>query len=343
MRSTRSPQQRPHGPHLHRVVRLAMACTLMVVGSLALAIAGSGTASAASYRYWSYWLGIDGDWRYSSWGPASLTPDDGSVEGWRFGVGEGTSGAGLTPRNAPDFDRICAGTPASEGTKRVAIIIDPGLAEHAPPGESPAGAWAMCVTAPLAATGSDILRAAASVRTQQGMVCGLAGYPASECAVIVDQAQPVTTPRPSTTPSRTQTPRPTPTSRPAPTSRPTAASSPTSPPAPVTSPAVVATSPSAADTPSTPNDPTGRADTSSPDSSVPPPSRLATRDAPDAGEIDSQVPTSTISATPSPDLTIVSTTVTDPSDGPGPTMALIGVAAIAVLAVLAVLRRRSTR
>lgn len=318
-----------------------------VAGAL-LAVASVATASpssAATYRYWSYWLASGSGWTYSSWGPASLTPADGSVEGWRFGMGEGTSGAGLSPRSAPDFDRICAGTPASEGTKRVAIIIDPGLADHAPDGEFPAGAWAMCVTAPPKATGFDILREAASVRTQQGMVCGLAGYPARECAVIVDTPSTAPSPTPTASPSPTkESSRPTP--RPTSNSPSTTASTETSSgatPAASSEASASAAQPNPTEEPATDTDAllTPSTTTAPGRSDVRPTPASESRSISNTPGTAAALPAPTV--TPSPDLTIVSATVADPNSGPGPAMAIIGIGAIAVIGALALLRRRSTR
>lgn len=329
---------------MRRLLRLLAPAT---AAGLLLAVAWTPQdAQAASYRYWSYWLGADSTWTYAAWGPASVRPEDGSVQGWRFGVGEGTAGAGLTPRSAPDFDRICAETPAAEGSKRVAIVIDPGLAEHAPAGETPAGAWAMCVTAPVTASGFDILREAASVRTQQGMVCGLAGYPARECAVIVDAPRPTpvtTTPQPESTPTPTPSTGPSASSRPAPTG----SSASTSPPSPLAPPDSTNQGPQTDDrsgtTASTPLDSdssAGNVVAGDAPYSTPPESTGGSRP---SRSSPSGAPSPITSTSPSPDVTIVSATVTDPSAGPGPTMAIIGAVAIVMIAALALLRRRSTR
>ncbi len=332
----------------------ALAGALVVSGALSFAPA----ADAASYRYWSYWLGGDSGWSYSSWGPASLRPADGSVEGWRFGVGQGTGGAGLAPRSAADFDQVCGGTQPAPDTKRVAIIIDSGLAEHAPPGESPRGTWAMCVTAPPSATGFDILRAAASVRTQSGMVCGLAGYPASECAVVV--SPPTPSPAPSPAPSRDPSPtrQPTPVAEPTSqsTPRPQSSTQPNRPNRPAQSPAAGVSSdresPSVSQVESS-----VPADEQSPDQSRSAESGGREGDSSSIGSAtgsEDQAPSPDSAAgsnpvaggqltNPDPQITIVSAPVTDTTSGPGPTAAVIGAIAIALLAAVAYLRRRTTR
>ena len=181
---------------------------LLAAGALAL-VAGAGLpapAQAATYRYWSYWVGDSGDWAFSNIGPASRIPADGAVEGWRFA--EAGLAGGPAPAVAPTFDDVCGDTePPAEG-KRVAVIVDPGSADEAPDGESPPGAWAMCVTAGADATGYAVLRAAAEVRLDRGLVCGIGGYPAAECAVVVREAEDDATPAPTPRPTETPTDRP---------------------------------------------------------------------------------------------------------------------------------------
>ncbi|MFM7211093.1 MAG: SCO2322 family protein, partial [Actinomycetota bacterium] len=83
-------------------------------------------AASEYYRYWSYWVIADGGWVMADTGPSDQTPADGTVEGWRFSV-NGISSTDL-PRYSPDFATVCADTPAQDGRKRVALIVDPGEA-----------------------------------------------------------------------------------------------------------------------------------------------------------------------------------------------------------------------
>lgn len=333
-----------------RVTALSAIVSALLISAAAWS---SPSAHAASYRYWSYWLGSEAGWSYSSWGPASVRPTDGSVEGWRFGVGVGTNGAGLMPRNAPDFDQVCVDTPAQPNSKRVAIIIDPGVIDHAPDGESPRGAWAMCVTAPPAATGFDILKAAASVRTQSGMVCGLAGYPARECAVIVDDPRTPAVAPPTNTPSTPSTPRPQ--RQPRPDRQPEATpADPTSQQRPdAGSPAQADSSTDnelAIDEESVPNDSdglsterTGDHEGKESDDGL---GGSANSSQVEANPADNAVGSSTPStltgntmAASGTQVEIVAAAVTDPATGPGPTAAIVGLATISVLAAIAYVRR----
>ena len=182
-------------------VAVALAGTLVALSSALAAPA----AHAASYRYWSYWTAAGGAWEFSAVGAGSRVPDDGDVEGWRFA----TSGVvgDQAPRTPPAFGDICAGPDPAPDAKRVALVVDPGAAADAPPGESPPGAWATCVEVPLEASGYDVLRAAAQVRTDRGLICAINDFPARECAVAVadpgpaaDAAQASDAPRASDAP-----------------------------------------------------------------------------------------------------------------------------------------------
>lgn len=163
----------------------------VAVASTLVALAGALVAPAAhatSYRYWSYWTAAGGSWEFSAVGAGSRVPDDGDVEGWRFA----TSGVvgDEPPRTPPAFADICVGPDPAPEAKRVALVVDPGEAADAPPGEQPAGAWATCIEVPLEATGYDVLRAAAQVRTDRGLICAINDFPARECAVAVADAAP---------------------------------------------------------------------------------------------------------------------------------------------------------
>lgn len=183
----------------------------VLIALIAASIVGVAVASPAaadeSYRYWSYWNIADGAWVLADAGPADKTPADGTVEGWRFSI-NGISNTDL-PRYSPDFGSVCADTPAQDGRKRVALIVDPGEASDAPEGETPPGPWARCVVAEPSATGYDILRAAATVRMQDGLTCDINGYPSTECAAAV--ATPADEPQPAPTPSLSLAAAPAPT------------------------------------------------------------------------------------------------------------------------------------
>ncbi|WP_436995959.1 SCO2322 family protein [Streptomyces sp. enrichment culture] len=162
--------------------------------------AASGTAHAAGYRYWSFWEGgAGGSWSYATQGPATVRPADGAVHGYRFAVSADSRDADR-PRGAPDFAAICAGTPAREGTKRVALVLDFGTPADAPPGGTPPAPRTACARVAPDATGAEALAAVAPPLryNSQALLCAIAGYPEEGCGEQVDT--------PATTPATAQAP-----------------------------------------------------------------------------------------------------------------------------------------
>ncbi len=170
-----------------RTVVLAIAATVGLCGTSTL-IAGPASADSA-YVYWSYWQADPGTstWTLASEGAGSITPADGAVEGWRYGVGQ-TAGLTQEPATAPDFTSLCADTPAVPGQKRVGYVIDFGSALPDSNDAPPAPATG-CAVAEVSATALSILQENATVRQDSsGMVCGINGYPSSGCGSQVDTA-----------------------------------------------------------------------------------------------------------------------------------------------------------
>ncbi|MGW3242763.1 SCO2322 family protein [Streptomyces sp. NPDC001070] len=156
-------------------------------------------AHAATYRYWSFWQRdtAGGAWTYAQTGPALSRPADGTVEGWRFGVSP-DAGSAARPRGTARFAAICAGTPARAGSKRVALLLDFGTAAGAPPART------ACARVPSGATSADALAAAAPPLryNSAGLVCAIAGYPATGCGEqVTDDAAAPAAPAPSSGPS----------------------------------------------------------------------------------------------------------------------------------------------
>lgn len=168
--------------------RLVAATAIFLIVSLP----GIPGAQATAYRYWTYWDGSGSTWVYSSVGPASTVPQDGTVQGWRFAVTQGVRGQGEQPRIgvAEAFGQFCAASPAPSGMKRVAVVFDFGVVADAPEGQTPPAAQGTCVIAPQAATGARILSQAATIRTDRGLVCAIGGYPAGECAPAISAPSP---------------------------------------------------------------------------------------------------------------------------------------------------------
>ena len=65
-------------------------------------------------------------------------------------------------------------------------MIDPGTVDESPDGEQPGALVATCVVVDKSATGLAIAQAVADMRVESGFVCGIDGYPASECAPLVE-------------------------------------------------------------------------------------------------------------------------------------------------------------
>ncbi|GAA2475989.1 SCO2322 family protein [Streptomyces gobitricini] len=166
-----------------------------------------GTAGAAGYRYWSFWESGGGGWTYATLGPATARPADGDVNGYRFAVSADSQDA-QQPRRAPDFAAICGATPAEDGTKRVAVVIDFGTVADAAEGTGPPPApRTACARVRTDATGAEALAAVAKPLRydSQALLCAIAGYPRTGCGERVSSAPggpgPATSPAPSPAPS----------------------------------------------------------------------------------------------------------------------------------------------
>jgi hypothetical protein len=154
----------------------------LLVTALFLGLAGPGPAQAAGYRYWSFW-DRDGDrWVYATEGPSTARPADGAVQGFRFAVSE-DSGDASRPRGAASFEAICARTPARDGMKRVALVVDFGTPADAPSGETPPPARTACARVRQDATTAEALASTAKPLRYDpnALLCAIAGYPESGC------------------------------------------------------------------------------------------------------------------------------------------------------------------
>ncbi|MGV1009887.1 MAG: SCO2322 family protein [Dermatophilaceae bacterium] len=187
--------------------RRGVLVVLAVVAAGLLALFGpAGSATAANYQYWSYWQLTNGAWTFSQQGPQQTVPADGSVEGWRWAVDDGSGTR--TPRAKPTFEQLCAATTAGTGSKRVGVLIDFGREVDGGGTTPQPPLLATCAVVPTAATGADVLAGVASVRTDKSMVCGIQGFPATGCggevATLTDAQKaadtPVALPSPTPTP-----------------------------------------------------------------------------------------------------------------------------------------------
>jgi len=154
----------------------------LFVTVLFLLVGAMGQAQAAGYRYWSFWDRDGGRWTYATQGPSTARPSDGAVQGLRFAVSE-DSGDATQPRGTADFGTICANSPARDGRKRVALVIDFGTRTDAPSGESPPARRTACaVVSPDATTAEALASAAKPLRYDtNALLCAIAGYPRTGC------------------------------------------------------------------------------------------------------------------------------------------------------------------
>ncbi|MGW0859540.1 SCO2322 family protein [Streptomyces sp. NPDC002690] len=176
-----TPAFRDRAPRRSRV-RRAVALALLTALAAALSLCVAGTAEAAGYRYWSFWEGDGSRWTYATQGPSLVRPDDGAVQGFRFAVSE-DSGDAAQPRRTPDFAAVCQDTPAKDGSKRVALVIDPGTPADAPAGEQPPALRTACArVAPDASTAEALASVAKPLRYDSAaLLCAISGYPETGC------------------------------------------------------------------------------------------------------------------------------------------------------------------
>ncbi|WP_406508836.1 SCO2322 family protein [Streptomyces sp. NBC_00212] len=160
--------------------RLASFAALLL--TLVALAAGTGSAQAAGYRYWSFWDLAGDNWTYATQGPASAHPGDGSVQGFRFAVSADSKDASQ-PRTTPSFEAVCAATPTKDGTKRVALVIDFGTPQDANQGETPPAPRTACAQVSPDATSADALAAVAKPLryNSAALLCAIADYPRTGC------------------------------------------------------------------------------------------------------------------------------------------------------------------
>ncbi|MFF4346389.1 SCO2322 family protein [Streptomyces sp. NPDC001530] len=175
---------------------LALALLLLVLGVLGV-LGGAGQAQAVGYRYWSFWDLTGGKWTYATQGPSTARPSDGDVQGFRFAVSEDSQDASR-PRGTADFASICAKTPAQQGKKRVALVLDFGTTADAPSGETPPRPRTACARVPSDATTADALASVAKPLRYDtnALLCAIAGYPRTGCGDQVSAAKPAASARP---------------------------------------------------------------------------------------------------------------------------------------------------
>ncbi|MEV4434591.1 SCO2322 family protein [Streptomyces sp. NPDC049555] len=169
-----------------------------------LAVLGAAPAHADGYRYWSFWQAGGTQWTYATQGPATARPADGSVVGFRFAVSKDSSDA-AKPRTAPAFGPVCDATPAREGSKRIAVVLDFGTAADAANAVEPPAAHSACAQVKQDASAADALAAVAPPLRydSNALLCAIAGYPKSGCGEKVGE-QATDAPKSTATPAAGQ-------------------------------------------------------------------------------------------------------------------------------------------
>jgi hypothetical protein len=184
----------PTDPHLtppsepaRSTLRAVLAVLLLPVLTSLFVAAGTGTAHAADgYKYWNYFHVKGDSFVFATTGPGGYKPANGSVEAYRYGLS--STASGLPPRTDAktySIDKICAGTKASTGQKRVGVLIDYGTKQDAAAGETPPKPQGRCAVVPASANGQQVLDAVTDVRIEKNLVCGINGYPVTTCSVTV--------------------------------------------------------------------------------------------------------------------------------------------------------------
>ncbi|WP_371615686.1 SCO2322 family protein [Streptomyces sp. NBC_00454] len=159
---------------------------------LVLTLLAASPALASTYRYWSFWDGTGGQWKYATQGPSSARPADGSVQGFHFVVSKDAAAQAPAPRTGPDFAAVCAATPAVDGKKRIAVVIDFGTPADAPTGDTPpqdAPRTACAQLGPDATAAEALAEVAKPLRyNSAALLCSVSGYPKQGCGEPVADA-----------------------------------------------------------------------------------------------------------------------------------------------------------
>jgi len=169
--------------------RKTFAITAILICITQISFAPSASA-VKGYRYWGYFQASPNatSWEAAMTGP-TVKLTDGAVEGWSFSASNDVTPA-TPPNDSPDFATLCADTPEATGKIRVGLVINFGPESIAPNEEMPPNTILSCVLVKKNATGTDVLNAAVTVRNDKsGLLCGIEGYPKSECGPEIDMPE----------------------------------------------------------------------------------------------------------------------------------------------------------
>ena len=171
-------------------IRRLVGAVLVFLCAPIVAIGTGGAAHAADgYRYWNYFHEQSGSWEFAQSAAAAHTPEDGAIEGYRFGTS--TTAAGIEPRadlGKVTFEAVCAQEKVTPGEKRVGVLLDFGTEADAE-GETPPAPRAECAVVAKSANGQEVLEDVTDVRAAKGLTCALDGYPVKDCGTPVKNVE----------------------------------------------------------------------------------------------------------------------------------------------------------
>lgn len=168
---------------------ISFSLVLSILTLLYLSLLPTAAQAETGYRYWGYFQASSGatTWTAAMTGP-SVEVKDGDVEGWTF-TASGTDIPATAPMMDPDFAALCGEVSQVAGKVRVGLVVDFGVAQIAPAGETPREFFSDCVVVPEGSVGLDVLEAVLDVRAaDSGLICSIAGYPAEECGAEIDMS-----------------------------------------------------------------------------------------------------------------------------------------------------------
>ncbi len=170
---------------MNKAFKNILAISILLISTTTSTVASD--AATKGYRYWGYFQASPGatQWTAAMTGP-TVDIKDGAVEGWSF-VFSSDDIPSVEPSVKPDFEKICAGTKAIKGKKRIALVIDYGNKAYAPAGERPRPTLVRCIRTAKSSQGIDVLGQAVKVRAEaSGLICGFNNYPKKECGVEIE-------------------------------------------------------------------------------------------------------------------------------------------------------------
>lgn len=176
-----------------------MLSALLTAGFIVIGSAGTAHAEDG-YRYWNYFHLENDSWAFSQEGSSQYKPEDGAVEGYRFGTTTSSDTDGLPPRAdlaEVNFESTCGDEEAATGEKRVGVVIDYGTTADA--GDTtPPDPVAECAVVDAKANGLQVLQSVADLRIEKSFSCAIDGYPVKGCGDPVADAKDATDEQPVT-------------------------------------------------------------------------------------------------------------------------------------------------